>query len=322
MLGREARKKATYFLIDIISACHPRHLMGAFDKITITDFSYWIKDICLPIETLVHLNGNEQLKNADFNCRLAGNRLLLAMFKQYTNYMRLILQREQKKSAGSNSLRKFRFDILNHLLLHFPPIEKILSSLEVSIKVKNVEGVDVLAHLDVALDLILLLCQENSSFVNKTSVLLDYLELLRPLYTGEENASPENIKLEMKAIKTILWISPKSLDPQRKQFSSVLASLINAFVHGERQTSQEAGFLLRTIFKNTGIFDSGLLEIDLWLEGLKLIPKESVLLVTQVFIEVFKVSGINCTFNLQIFNQATICRWSKPKLNVPNRWKP
>uniref|UniRef100_A0A1I8MI42 Nucleolar pre-ribosomal-associated protein 1 n=1 Tax=Musca domestica TaxID=7370 RepID=A0A1I8MI42_MUSDO len=289
MLGREARKKATYFLIDIISACHPRHLMGAFDKITITDFSYWIKDICLPIETLVHLNGNEQLKNADFNCRLAGNRLLLAMFKQYTNYMRLILQREQKKSAGSNSLRKFKFDILNHLLLHFPPIEKILSSLEVSINVKNVEGVDVLAHLDVALDLILLLCQENSSFVNKTSVLLDYLELLRPLYTGEENASPENIKLEMKAIKTILWISPKSLDPQRKQFSSVLASLINAFVYGERQTSQEAGFLLRTIFKNTGIFDSGLLEIDLWLEGLKLIPKESVLLVTQVFIEVFKV---------------------------------
>ncbi|XP_061398679.1 uncharacterized protein LOC133334399 [Musca vetustissima] len=285
----ESWKKATYFLIDVINTCHPNHLKGALDKITITDFTYWIKDICLPIETLVHLNGNELLANVRFDYRLASTSLLLAMFKQYTNYMRVILQREQKKSAGSNTLRKFKFDILNHLLLHFPPIEKVLRSLEVSINVKNLEGVDVLAHLDVALDLTMLLCQENDSFVNKTSTLLDYLELLRPLYAGKENASPENIKLEMKAIKTILWISPKSLDPQTEQFNSVLASLINAFVNGESQTSHEAGFLLRTIFKNTGIFDSGILEIDFWLEALKFIPNESVQLVTQVFVEVFKV---------------------------------
>ncbi|XP_073844480.1 nucleolar pre-ribosomal-associated protein 1 isoform X2 [Musca autumnalis] len=287
--GNEAWIRATYFLIDIINACHPRYLKGALDKITITDFSYWIKDICLPIETLVHLNGSELLKNLKIEFRLASVRLLLAMFKQYTNYMKVILQREQKRAAGSNTLRKFKFDILNHLLLHFPPIEKVLNSLELSIKVKDTNKEDVLSHLDAVLDLILLLCQENDSFVNKTSTILDYLELLRPLYAGEQNASPENVKLEMKAIKTILWISPKSLDPQTDQFSTVLASLIKGFVHGEIQTSQEAGILLRTIFKNTGIFDSGELEIDFWLEALKFIPNESVQLVTQVFIEVFKV---------------------------------
>lgn len=278
------------FLTHIISACHPKHLKGAVDKITLTDFSYWIKDVCLPIETLVHLNGNNLLTSNDFQYRLGANRLLLAMFKQYSNFMKVINQREQKK-AGSNSLRKFKFDILNHLLMHFPTMEKILSSLEISIGTMNAKEVNVLEQLDVALDLILLLCQENQSFVNKTNTILNYLELLRPFYAGgKDGESQGNTKLEMKAIKTILWISPNTLDPQTEQFGSILTSFINAFVFGEREMAEEAGLLLRNIFKNTGIFDSGELEIDLWLESLRFIDKESVEMVTQVFIEVFQVS--------------------------------
>ncbi|XP_013100119.2 uncharacterized protein LOC106082274 [Stomoxys calcitrans] len=291
----ESWVKATKFLINVINTCHPKHLAGALEKMTLTDLTFWIKDICLPIETLVHLNGNNLLTSSKFQYRLESNRLLLAMFRQYTNYMRVIMQREQNK-AGSNSLRKFKFDILNHLLLHFPTMEKILSSLEISIGTMQAEDVDVLAQLEVTLDLILLLCQENQSFVNKTNTILDYLEFLRPFYVSEEGQSQGHIQLEMKAVKTILWISPKTLDPQTEYFGSILTSFINAFVCDEMKVSQEAGFLLRNIFKNTGIFDSGELEIDMWLESLKFVNKETVKVVTQVFIEVFKVlkADVDC----------------------------
>ncbi|KNC33413.1 hypothetical protein FF38_09866 [Lucilia cuprina] len=286
---------AAEFLRKVITACHPSHLKGALDKITLTDFSFWIKDICLPLETLVHINGNKFLLHKDFEQRLATNRLLLAMFQQYTNYMQIINQREQNKN--SNSLRRFKFDILNHLLMNFPTMENILLSLNMSITLKEQEGVDVLAHLDVALDLVLILCQENRTFVNKTSVILDYLELLRPLYAQEEDQEiareaeiKTNIKLEMKAIKTILLLFPKALEPQKERFSSVLRSFIKAFVYGEEDVSREAGALLRNIFKNTGIFETGELEIDLWLEPLKFVHVETVNVVAQVFNEVLKVT--------------------------------
>ncbi|KAM7343615.1 uncharacterized protein ACRADG_010591 [Cochliomyia hominivorax] len=287
--------KAADFLTQVIAACHPSYLKGALDKITLTDFTFWIKDICLPLETLVHIKGNNFLIHKSFQQRLITNRLLLAMFQQYTNYMEIINQREKNKS--SNSLRRFKFDILNHLLMNFPTMENILLSLNTSIELKEQDEVDVLAHLDVALDLILILCQENRTFVNKTSVILDYLELLRPLYAKDEEQfikvdqeDKSNIKLEMKAIKTILLLFPKALEPSKKRFGSVLKSFIKAFVYGETDVSNEAGALLRNIFKNTGIFETGELEIDLWLEALKFVDVETVNVVTQVFNEVLKVT--------------------------------
>ncbi|XP_065366626.1 uncharacterized protein LOC135959593 [Calliphora vicina] len=288
---------AAEFLTKTITACHPSHLKGALDKITLTDFSFWIKDICLPLESLVHINGNKFLTHKSFAHRLATNRLLLAMFQQYTHYVEIINQREKNKS--SNSLRRFKFDILNHLLMNFPTMENILLSLNKSIELKDLGEVDVLAHLDIALDLVLILCQENRTFVNKTSVILDYLELLRPLYAQDEEEeeaakveakTKSNIQLEMKAIKTILWLFPKALEPQKERFSSVLRSFIKAFVYGQPEVSREAGALLRSIFKNTGIFESGELEIDLWLEALRFVDVETVHEVSQVFNEVLKVT--------------------------------
>lgn len=289
--------QAASFLTEVIKTCNPDRLKGALDKITLTDFAFMIKEICLPIETLVHIDGAKLLNRKEFSYRLAINQLLYAMFKQYTNYMQVIMKREQA-NKGSNSLRKFKFDILNHLLVHFPTMETILTSLDESINNAALEGVDVLAHLDVALDLILILCQENRSFVNKTSAILSYLEVLRPLYAGDEESegSSSNIQLEMKAIKTILWISPKDLQPDKDRFGSVLSSFIKAFVYGEPEISREAGVLLRGIFKNTGIFDSGELEIDLWLEALKFANPDTISVVSQVFNEVLKVRIQNYMF--------------------------
>lgn len=295
------------FLIKVIEACHPSFLQRheeLIDSLTLTDFTYWIKDICLPVEALVHIKGAKLLMHTNFEFRLVTNRLLLTMFNQYINYMRLINRREQircgknQRTASSsirhnetntmNSLRKFKFDILTHLLTNFPTIEDIVGSLSKTVEMKQLEDVDVLAHLSVALDLILAICQENRTFVDRTSVILDYLELLRPLYTNNDDRMT-NIKLEMKAIKTILLLFPKALEPQKERFESVLNSFIKAFVYGNADVSEEAGLLLRSIFRNTGLFDSGELEIDLWLELMRLCDEDALMIIVQVFNEVFKV---------------------------------
>ncbi|XP_055923704.1 uncharacterized protein LOC129954076 [Eupeodes corollae] len=273
------------FITKLINELHPKLLKGALEKITLTDFSHWIKAICLPIEVLTHLTQGRALRHADFQHRLAANRLLLAMFRQYCNYMAAIIEREQQKK---NNLRRFKFDLLNHIFIHFPTIEDILFSLFVTIQAQKEEGVNVLEHLEITLDLVLIICQQNRSFVNKTATIIDYLELLRPLYASDKGQG--NIKLEMKAIKTILFLFPKALEPQEKLFGNVMKSFIKAFVQGDAEIRREAGELLRGIFMNTGIFDSAELEVDLWLEALRFVNPATVDIVVAVFIEVLQVT--------------------------------
>lgn len=170
----------------LIEHCHPKLMKKAFTKITLTEYCGWIKDICLPIEILTHLQGEKSLRSKSFEHRLTTIKLLLTMYQQYCNYMKAISERE--KDNGSD-LRKFRLDVLDHILLNFPTIENILLSLDITIRSEeedaNARNLSVLKHLDVTLELIVLVCKNNRSFVNKTGGIIHFLDILRPLYSAE-----------------------------------------------------------------------------------------------------------------------------------------
>ncbi|XP_023169162.2 uncharacterized protein LOC111598232 [Drosophila hydei] len=268
-------------LASIIEAVPSSALSVAMDKMTLTDFSYWIKEVCLPTEALLHIVGKNMLRSKDFQVRISVNRLLLAMMTQYSNYVSAVALKEQSKRAG-NSLRKFKFELLNHLLINFPPIEGILYSLFLSIQERASPGVNVLDHLSVTLELILIMCKENRAFVHKTSQILDYLDVLRPLYETNFDEAVEQsenqtellskvqkIKLELKSIKTILLLFPRSLHPQEELFEKVFRSFIKAYMQDDDlAVKTEAGELLHSLLQNTGMFDSSSYEIDIWLEAL------------------------------------------------------
>ncbi|EDW80749.1 uncharacterized protein Dwil_GK11397 [Drosophila willistoni] len=271
-IPRKDIPKACEFLAEVIATLPPSSLGAAMDKMTLTDLSFWIKQICLPVEAMIQIVGRDLLREDNFAIRLATNRLLLSMMQQYSNYMQAIELREQSKKAG-NSLRKFKFDLLNHLLINFPNIDVILYSLYMSIQKQKDEDVDVLEHLSVTLDLILIMCKENKAFVKKTSQILDYLDVLRPLYEAnfdklKNNEDDDKIKLELKSIKTILMLFPLSLDPKEKLFEKVFRSFVKAYMLEDVAIKTEAGNLLNRLFRNTGIFDSCRHEIDIWLESL------------------------------------------------------
>lgn len=170
-------------LIDVL---HPKLMKSAFNKITLTEYCGWIKDICLPIEILAHLQGAKSLKSNRYEHRVVTVKLLLSMYQQYCNYMSAISERE--KDNGSD-LRKFKLEVLDHILLNFPTIENILMSLDLTIREEHLEestkNLSVLKHLDVTLELLVLICKNNRSFVNKTSGIIHFLDILRPLYSAE-----------------------------------------------------------------------------------------------------------------------------------------
>ncbi|XP_017082729.2 uncharacterized protein LOC108115675 [Drosophila eugracilis] len=282
--------KGAICLAKVIDAVPPSALSTAFNKMTLTDFQFWIKELCLPIEALLHITGKKYLSHTDFNFRLAIQQLLLSMMKQYSNYMHAIAVREQSKKAG-NSLRKFKFDLLNHLLVHFPTIESILYSLYLFIKQEKEEGVNVLESLSITLDLVLLMCKENRAFVVQTSQILDYLDVLRPLYeTDFGNISNPNellkIQVELKSIKTILLLFPRSLNPQEPLFGKVFRSFIKAYMLENESIKSEAGNILNSLFRNTGLFDSCSHEINIWIEALIGFDAETVTNVVDILLTV------------------------------------
>lgn len=291
--------KSMDMLSQVIAAVPPSSLSVAMDKMTLTDFSFWIKELCLPVEALIFIVRRGMLKSDDFTVRLAVNRLLLSMMTQYSNYVNAVAQREQSKRAG-NSLRRFKFDLLNHLLVNFPPIESVLYSLYISIQDRIKPEVDVLEHLSVTLELVLIMCKENRAFVNQTSQILDYLDVLRPLYETnfDEPLDPNNpnsmdkvqkIKLELKSIKTILLLFPRSLHPQEKLFEKVLRSFIKAYMLDDVEVKSEAGELLHSLFHNTGMFDSSTYEINIWLEALIGFDAETVDNVTSILLTILSL---------------------------------
>ncbi|XP_034117707.1 nucleolar pre-ribosomal-associated protein 1 [Drosophila albomicans] len=286
--------KGLDMLSKVIAAVPPSSLSTAMDKMTLTDFGYWIKELCLPAEALIQIVSKNLLRHDDFSVRLAVNRLLLSMMTQYSNYVNAIALREQSKRAG-NSLRRFKFELLNHLLVNFPPMESILYSLYKSIQEKADPNVNVLEQLSVTLELVLMMCKENRAFVNKTSQILDYLDVLRPLYETNfdepiDTTNPggmdkvQKIKLELKSIKTILLLFPRSLHPQEKLFEKVLRSFIKAYMLEDVEVKTEAGELLHSLFQNTGMFDSSSFEIDIWLEALIGFNAETVDNVTSILL--------------------------------------
>lgn len=167
----------------LIEHCHPKLMKNALNNIALTDYCGYIKDICLPIEILTHLHGEKSLKSKSFEHRLETLKLLKTMYKQYCSYMKAIMEVE---NHNPSDLRKLKLDILDHILLNFPTVQDILVSMDLTIRmIEENEQILKLKHLDVTLDLIILICQNNKSFVNKTSGIIHFLDILRPLYAAE-----------------------------------------------------------------------------------------------------------------------------------------
>lgn len=269
------------FVINLIKELSPDFIKYAITKMDTKETGAILIDMCMPTEVLRFLN-EKKLKSDDFKMRFCAIELLFTMFDQMNNFLTKI---EEWDAYKPYELRRIKFDVINHVLVNCPSVEVILSSFYVTMQQQYKEENEVLAQLDKTLDLLLIIAKFVPTFIEKTSSIINYIQILKPVYELREKG---NNQIELKAIKLILQLEPQALSPETDLFTTVVESFVNIYVLGSDEEKLITKDLLRGIFKNTGLFENGVLEIDLWLEGFNNFDEDDLSEIITFLIDVIK----------------------------------
>lgn len=269
------------FVVNLIKELSPDFIKYAITKMDTKETGTILIDMCMPTEVLRFLN-ERKLKSEDYKMRFCAIDLLFTMFDQMNNFLQNI---EEWNAFKPYELRRIKFDVINHVLVNCPSVEVILSSFYVSMQQQCKEEDEILAQLDKTLDLLLIIAKFVPTFIEKTSSIINYIQILKPVYELREKG---NNKIELKAIKLILQLEPQALSTETDLFATVVDSFVNIYVLGSDEEKLITKDLLRGIFKNTGLFENGVLEIDLWLEGFNTVDENDLSEIIKFLIDVIK----------------------------------
>lgn len=252
-----------------------------------------IKEICLAPEILQQTRSKQTLKSDSLSIRLSTTKLLYIMLKQCNQYL---LSLSRRPVYGANDLKKIKFELINHVLLLYPSVENILLSLHMTQMDENANSAVVFEHLECILDLLLLITSSIPSFIDTTSSVINYIKILGPLYESNRD-SDSSTRIELKAVKLMLALEPKALSPKTELFEQVLQSFFNVFRLGADDERRAAKVLLRNVFQNTGLFENGQLEIDLWLAALNRVAENDLSDVKEFIIRILNdYDATSCRF--------------------------
>lgn len=257
----------------------PATLKVGAATMTAHEMGQLIRAMCLSPEILQHLRNKFTLRSDDIRMRHLSTKLLLAMFRQCNDHLHQI---GVWSVYTPNDLRKIKFEVINHVFVMCPTVETILLSLHQTLQQMDDGTTTVLDHLEVVLDLLLIVSSAIPSFIEKTASVINYIKILRPIY--ELNREKESsTRIEMKAVRLIFALEPKALSVQTEFFQQVIQSILNVFRFGAADERAEAKQLLRNVCQNTGLFENGVLEVDQWLEAYSVVAEGEALQAVQEF---------------------------------------
>lgn len=293
------------FFVRLIEALSPTIIQYQVDEMHTKELIELIKDICMAPEILQHLRSKFTLRNEKLEIRQKSTQLLYAMFKQCNQYLFKIAQWKQQlqqrqqnhgasASTGGSDLKKIKFDLINHILALCPTVENILLSLHMT-QVDDAAGSEkMFEHLENILDLLLIITKSIPSFIDRTSSVINYIRILAPIYELNRELD-SSTRIEFKAIKLMLALEPKALSPKTQLFGQVIQSFVNVYRFGAPADRNEARQLLRMVFQNTGLFENGPLEIDLWLAAIDNIDETALTAVQEFLVEQINSFGAKDT---------------------------
>lgn len=300
--------EAVDFFANLIEELAPATIQYQVDEMHTKELIELIKDICMAPEILQHLRSKFTLRSEKLEIRQKSTHLLYVMFKQCNQYLFKIAQwkhqlqkRQQNRvgggAAGGSDLKKIKFDLINHILALCPTVENILLSLHMT-QVDDTAGSEkMFEHLENILDLLLIITKSIPSFIDRTSSVINYIQILAPIYELNRELD-SSTRIEFKAIKLMLALEPKALSPKTQLFGQIIQSFFNVYRFGVPADRSEARQLLRSVFHNTGLFENGPLEIDLWLAAIDDIDETAVAAVREFLVEQINSFGAT-TANLE-----------------------
>lgn len=268
------------FTIELIKAMEPSTMINSFSMLEPKKISANIIKLSISQFILQNVNERALIQHDSLEIRETSVHLLYLMLNKCCNYLD-----EVKKISTLKDFEKHRikFDIINHIFTFFPNINIILNSLYRSINLSTKKKSDdseklVKSQLKHTLEILLLVIQNFPSIIEKIPSVIDYLEVLRPIYEYQLSASDdidknENLEMEMKVVKIILFLQPDILSLESEIFKRIFLVLIQVYCCSSNEKFRvEANVLLKGVLHNTMIFQSHL-EISIWLEGLKSVKR-------------------------------------------------
>lgn len=272
------------FFTDLIDEMSPKIIRSQIDNMNAKELTESVKEICMAPELMQQLRNRDTLRSNEILYRLKAMNLLHSMFKQCNQYLYSLTKWCPNRI---NDIKKIKFEMINYISAHCPSVEHILLSLHMSQVDESVDSNLMFEHLECTLDLLLIITESVPSFIETTSSVINYIKILGPIYelNREQDSST---RIEFKAVKLMLALEPKALSPKTQLFNDVIQSFFNVYRFGAPNEQIQAKHLLRTVFHNTGLFENGSLEIDLWLTAMNQMDENSVPNVRQFLVDRIK----------------------------------
>lgn len=271
------------FTRELIKALEPSLMFKYFYMLEPKKVSANIIKFSISQFILQNLNERSLIQQENLEIREKATEVIRLQLEQCCKYLNEIRNCEALQDFEKH---RIKFDIINHILTFFPNIDVILNSLyrsinlSVSMKASQENENLVKSQLKHTLEILLLLIHNFPSVIEKIPSVIDYLEVLRPIYQYQLSSSSdidenEDLLIELKVVKIILFLQPSILSLDSEMFNRIFLVLIQVYSCSEiNELKNESKFLLTGILQNTQIFPSAdSLEISLWLEAFKSVKR-------------------------------------------------
>lgn len=236
-----------------------------------------IQHICLHADILDKIKG-KGLQHSSFVVRLITSNHLRVQLNQLSEYLKAL---EAYSYAG---LPNVKLQVFSFIFQHYPPVDGIVNMLYQTINDKSLDKEDVLMHLECVIDILLGIVDIVPSFIEKTSSVVNYLQILKPIYTDDEIDVERRSVIEQKTIRLMLLLDPHAISTDSEIFQQLFSSLLNVYLSGPVDAQNAAKTSLRDILAKTSVFESGIGEIDIWLLAFKAVTPKHQEIVKQFFV--------------------------------------
>lgn len=285
------------FTKELIKGLEPSTMINSFSSLEAKKISTNIIKLSISQFILQNLNERALIQQDSLEIRESSVQMLHLMMDRCCKYLD-----EVRKISTLKDFEKHRikFDIINHIFTFYPNIDIILNSLYRSINLSTKKKSDeneklVKSQLKNTLEILLLVIKNFPSIIEKIPSVIDYLEFLRPIYeyqlTGAEDVdNNEDLEIEMKVVKIILFLQPSILSLESEMFQRVFLVLIQVYCCSSSQDyKKKAKTLLTGILNNTNIFQSEQsLEVSIWLETFRSVKRGTLKESASTFVKVLR----------------------------------
>ena len=268
------------FTTELIKAIEPSTIIHSFSMLGPKKISSNIIKLSISQFILQNVNERALIQQESLEIREASAHLLHLMMERCCKYLDEVKEISTLKDFEKH---RIKFDIINHIFTFYPKIDIILNSLYRSINLSTKKKSDdseklVKSQLRHTLEILLLIIKNFPSIIEKIPSVIDYLEVLRPIYEYQLSGSDDidnndDLEIEMKVVKIILILQPSIFALDSEMFQRIFFVLVQVYCCSSSiDYRNEAKVLLMGILQNTMIFQSTL-EVSIWLEVFKSIKR-------------------------------------------------